>query len=215
MDWCPRNPHLLVTASDDNSVRIWRVNRRDGVAPEPGVVSGVAKREPVAQPDFSLAPRTPGGAASPFPRTPTTPRATATTPRSSFLHQTPKSSTTQQLIPRTPGSGSSVGFTPKACHASTHQQPPKTPTSRDFYSPTKAAPQSPSRSQGSNAGRTLMSPLASYFSPRALHYGTHTPVTPTQTPRTRRRSAALKGRWPLQIYCSLSPYLSPLLLLYL
>ena len=194
VDWCPRDPHLLVTASDDNSVRIWRVNRRDGVAPEPGVVSGIAKREPVERPVFSLAPRTPGGSSvisggggglSPFPRTPTTPKSMSLQP-----------------TPRTPGSGSSIGFTPRA---NTQQQQQyhhlqKTPTSsssRDFYSPTKT-PQSPSR--GSVAGsKTPMSPLASFFSPRSLHYGTHTPVTPTQTPRTRRRSAALKGNegWPM------------------
>ena len=172
-------------------MRIWRVNRRDGVAPEPGVVSGVAKREPVERPVFSLAPRTPGGssivsggALSPFPRTPTT-------PKSALLPQSP----------RTPGSGSSMGFTPKSGHHHQQQQQqhlqqqhlqktPTSATSREFYSPTKT-PQSPSRGAGS---KTPMSPLASFFSPRSLHYGTHTPVTPTQTPRTRRRSAALKGR---------------------
>ena len=222
VDWCPRNPHLLVTASDDNSVRIWRVNRRDGVAPEPGVVSGIAKREPVAQPDFSLAPRTPGGTgsssvgvASPFLRTPTTPRsAAATTPRASASNfpTTPKSSLQQHqqqqqlpTTPRTPGSGSSLGFTPRALNVNSqqphNQQRTPTSTSREFYSPTKT-PQSPSRCTA--ASKTPMSPLASYFSPRALHYGTHTPVTPTQrTPRTRKRSAALKGNVTIIRYSTL------------
>ena len=166
VDWCPRDPHLLVTASDDNSVRVWRVNRRGGVAPEPGIVSGVAKREPVTRPDFSLAPRTPGGssvgagALSPFPRTPTTPRCSTNMTPSSRLQQTPKSSTLHQKITRTPGSGSSMGFTPKTASQSHHQQP-KTPTSRDFYSPTKT-PQSPLRSHASQVSVSCSSCLCQF-----------------------------------------------------